>query len=223
VVLRLPIKRVQCNVCGWEGYRFKAIAGASYIRCNAFCPRCGSGERQRALITYLNKKGSFNRAGKRYLDMGPVRGFRAYFQARGGDYVSMDLDSPLAMVKTDATRMGFPDDTFDFIISSHVLEHIKDDSRAIKEMRRVLRDDGTCYIMVPLSKSRRNTVEYEKPNPLDPGHVRSYGMDVVERIKSAGFRVEQVDLVAEASQDEARLYGLGLEEICFQCTKGGAQ
>lgn len=219
VIPILPGRKVKCNVCGWEGYKFLAIAGATYIRYNASCPSCGSAERQRALIEYMNKRGDFSKKGIKCLDIGAVRGFRAYFEAKGCNYISIDLDSSSAMTKMDTTQMEFPDDMFDFIICSHVLEHIKDDLRAIKEMFRVLRSEGVCYIMVPFKKDRTDTIEYEKPNLLDPLHVRSYGLDVMDRIKSIGFRVEKIDLVAELNKENINRYGLGTERICFLCTK----
>lgn len=216
----LRSKKVKCNICGWEGYRFSAIAGASYVRYNAICPVCGSAERNRALIEYMNKRGDFSKKGIKCLDIGPTRGFRAYFETQGRNYISIDFDSDLAMIKMDTTQLGFPDNTFAFIICSHVLEHVKDDLQAIKEMYRILGSRGVCYIMVPFNKNRTNTIEYERPNPLDPVHLRSYGLDVMNRIKSIGFRVEKIDLVSELNKEDVNRYGLGTEEICFSCTKG---
>lgn len=219
----LRSKKVKCNICEWEGYRFSAIAGASYVRYNAICPVCGSAERQRALIEYMNKRGDFSKKGIKYLDIGSGRAFRGYFEAKDCDYISIDLDSGSAMIKMDATQMGFSDNTFDLIICSHVLEHIKDDLQAIKEMLRVLRSEGVCYIMVPFNKKRTDTIEYERPNPLDPVHVRAYGLDITDRIKSIGFRVEMIDLVSELNKEDVSRYGLGTEEICFLCTKRGLE
>ena len=219
IISRLPSKKVKCNVCGWEGFKFRAIAGASYIRYNASCPGCGSAERQRALIEYLNKKGSLSEKGINILDIGPVRGFRTYFEAKGCNYISIDLISSTAMVKMDATQMSFSDDTFDFIICSHVLEHIKDDIRAIKEMFRVLRSEGVCYIMVPFNRNRTDSIEYEKPNILEIGHVRAYGLDILDRIKSVWFKVEMINLIAELGKDNISRYGIGTEEFCFLCAK----
>jgi SAM-dependent methyltransferase len=219
VIPHLPVRKVKCNVCGWEGYRFRAIAGATYIRYNATCPNCGSAERHRALIKYMNKRGDFSKKRGRCLDIGAVSGFRAYFEAKGSKYISIDIDSSSAMIKMNAIQMGFPDNTFDFIICSHVLEHIKEDLRAIEEMFRVLNSEGVCYIMVPLHKNRTSTIEYEKPNILDPLHVRAYGPDAIDRIKSAGFSVEKIDLVAELNKEKIVRHSLGMEETCFICTK----
>jgi SAM-dependent methyltransferase len=215
----LPGKKVKCNICNWEGRRFFAIAGASYIRYNAICPACGSAERNRALIKYMNKRGSLDRSGLKCLEIGPFRGSRAYFEARSCDYISIDNDSEFATRKMDVTRLEFPENSLDLIICSHVLEHVVDDIQAMREIYRALRNEGTCNIMVPFNRSKTATIEYEKPNPQDPLHVRHYGMDIVERMKSTGFNVMMLDLVAEASEPDVRRYGLGDEEICFICTK----
>jgi len=212
-------KDVKCNICGWEGHRFKAIAGVTYIRYNAICPGCGSAERHRALVNYMNKSGILGIRRLICLDIGPIKGFQTYFETRNYDYISVDLDSDLAMVKMDATRLAFVNTTFDLIICSHVLEHVKNDMRAIEDMFRVLKSGGACYILVPFDKNRRNTIEYDKPNPLDPLHVRAYGLDVVDRIKFTGFRVSMLNLVSESDSYEITRFGLGSEEICFICTK----
>lgn len=212
-------KKVKCNVCGWEGHQFNAITGVTYVRYNAICPRCGSAERHRALISYMNKRGIQGINRLNCLDIGPIKSFRAYFETRNYDYVSADLDSDVAMVKMDATCLALPNTSFDLIICSHVLEHVKNDIRAIEDMFRVLKSGGVCYILVPFDKNRKNTIEYQKPNPLEPLHVRSYGLDVTDRIKSAGFRVSILNLVSECNRDEITHYGLGTEEVCFICSK----
>ena len=216
-------RRVKCNICGWEGNRFLAIVGPNYVRYNAICPVCGSAERNRGLIEYMNEREMF-KTGINCLDIAPIESFSTYFRNKGCNYISLDLDSDLAMVKSDITQLGFFDNTFDLIICSHVLEHVKDDLKAIKEMFRVLKSKGVLFIMVPFNKNRLNTIEYEAPNPLDyPNHVRNYGLDIMNRIKSCGFRVEMVDLLSEVNKKNKNAIdrlGLGIENILFLCTKG---
>lgn len=214
-------RRVKCNICGWQGYRFSAIVSANYVRYNAICPACYSAERNRALVEYMNESGLFARNGLKCLDIGPVQSFRAYFELKGCDYISIDI-SGSAMIKMDATQLEFSDSTFDLIICSHVLEHVKNDIQAIKEMFRVLKSDGICYIMVPWSRNRVNTIEYEEQNLLDPGHVRTYGLDFMDRIKSAGFKVGEIDLLLTLDKNNVSRYGLGTAQSCFLCTKNAA-
>ena len=122
-------------------------------------------------------------------------------------------------MRMDMTRLGFLDNTFDLIICSHVLEHVKDDRQAIKEMFRVLKSGGLCFILMPLDDERASTIEYERPNPLDPGHLRAYGLDTINRTKSVGFKVEMVDLISNLNKDDVNHYRLGTEEIYFLCIK----
>ena len=91
-------RRVKCNICGWEGNRFLAIVSANYVRYNAICPVCGSAERNRGLIEYMNKSGMFKR-GIKCLDIAPIESFNAYFREKGCSYISVDLDSSLGLAK----------------------------------------------------------------------------------------------------------------------------
>ena len=54
-----------------------------------------------------------------------------------------------AAVNGDGTRLPFPDDTFDRIICSEVLEHIPDDDAALAELHRVLKPGGMLAATVP--------------------------------------------------------------------------
>ncbi len=60
-------------------------------------------------------------------------------RARGVERVSM----------ARGERTGFPDNSFDVVIASDTLEHIRDDAGALKEWRRILRPQGRMIIFVP--------------------------------------------------------------------------
>ena len=144
----------------------------------------------------------------------------------GDDYLSADLFNPLAMVKMDITDIQYPDESFDVIYCSHVLEHVDDDRKAMSEFRRVLKSDGWAILLVPIF----GETTYEDPSIVDPAerlkhfgqedHVRQYGRDYVDRLRDAGFSVS----VAEASElcQESDVVQMGLTpasgEIFF-CTK----
>ncbi len=114
----------------------------------------------------------------------------------GDGYVTADLHDFKAMVKMDIMDIKYPDGTFDVIYCSHVLEHVVDDRKAMRELRRVLRIDGWAVLLVPIQGN--HTIE--DPAIVDPiertrlfgqhDHVRSYGRDYVDRLREAGFTVE---------------------------------
>ncbi len=122
----------------------------------ARCPSCLSLERQRAICLCL--RSSLNGVpGARVLHFAPEPSVKALLAERPQlDYVSVDLYSADGMLRMDITQLGFPDDSFDLILCSHVLEHVPDDAIAISEMWRVLKPTGTAVIQVPIHSPSRN-------------------------------------------------------------------
>lgn len=60
------------------------------------------------------------------------------------------IDSPrIKFIKGDATNLPFENNSFDQIIASEILEHIKEDERVIEEVYRVLKPGGKVIITVP--------------------------------------------------------------------------
>lgn len=117
-------------------------------------------------------------------------------EAIGGQYVTADLMNPKADVKLDVCDNPFRNEWFDFVICNHVLEHVADDRKAMREIRRVLKPGGRALILVPLMAE----TSHEDPSITDPeertrrygqaDHVRAYGLDIVERLESALLEVE---------------------------------
>lgn len=114
-------------------------------------------------------------------------------------YVSFDISSARGVdIRGDATRLPFRDATFDVVLCSHVLEHVRDDAQAMREMRRVLRPGGWAVVDVPLLSSNRATLEdlhadvrTRREVYLQEDHVRLYGTDdFPDRLVAAGFSVE---------------------------------
>ncbi len=113
----------------------------------------------------------------------------------GSGYVTADLMRP-ADVKMDITDIRFPDNEFDIIYCSHVLEHVPDDRKAMREFNRVLKPSGFALLLVPITTD----VTFEDPSITDEqervrlfgqkDHVRCYGPDYMDRLREAGFIVE---------------------------------
>ena len=130
------------------------------------------------------------------------------------------------MVKMDITNIDYPDQSFDVIYCSNVLEHVQDDRKAMREFYRTLKSNGWAILLVPI------TVEetYEDPSIIEPkerlkvfgqeDHVRRYGPDFADRLREAGFSVEVTEVNDLVQNNEAVRMGLtpASGEI-YYCTK----
>jgi predicted SAM-dependent methyltransferase len=169
------------------------------------------------LWLYLEKRTNLLSEHLRVLHVAPERIFEERLRLRPNlDYVSTDLDRDRAMVKADITALPFGDDSFDVILCSHVLEHVVDDRKAMRELHRVLHPSGWALIVVPIASRRDET--FEDPAVLTPAdrervfgqadHVRIYGRDFKARLEEAGFTVSVEDYARELGDVGARRYGL---------------
>ena len=179
------------------------------------CPACGSLTRHRLLILFLANCTDVLERPLRMLHFAPEPCLHDRFRASPHlDYVAADLDAgrPMIDVAADITAIPFPDDSFDVAIASHVLEHVPDDVRALRELRRVLRPAGRAFLQHPIDPSRKRT--YEDATIVDPDerrrafgqhdHVRVYAEDFGERVRGAGFSVDLVRYRDRVSAEEAR-------------------
>lgn len=131
-----------------------------------------------------------------------------------GDRRAEGYSYPDYVIDLDILDLPFEDNSFDFVLCSHVLEHIIDDGRAMEELRRVLRPDGRAIIQVPLDYNSAVTIEESPADRLTPrqrlekfgqfDHVRIYGTDFYDRMKSHGLPVNPVKM----SDADNTLYAL---------------
>lgn len=185
-----------CPICEKSSRKFLRFGNPK--RENARCPRCGSLERHRlAWLYFTGMTDLFDGRPKKMLHVAPEPCLASRLQRRLGEgYLSADLLDPTAMVKMDVTAIPFPDGSFDVVYCSHVLEHIVDDRKAMREFYRVLKPGAWAVLLVPISAER--TVENPaivKPDERlkafgQKDHVRRYGPDYVERLRQAGFMVK---------------------------------
>jgi SAM-dependent methyltransferase len=141
-------------------------------------------------------------------------------------YVTADLSSSSADLRTDIMNISCKDDSFDIVLCNHVLEHVKDDQKGMSELCRVLSPGGWAILQSPIDPRRSKT--FEDPTIVSPearervfgqwNHVRVYGRDYKERLEKAGFAVKVDSYFKELPAEAVRKYGLQNEEIYF-CTK----
>jgi ubiquinone/menaquinone biosynthesis C-methylase UbiE len=163
------------------------------------------------------------------LHVAPEAGLTRILTQHGNiDYLTADITPGRAMVRMDITEIGYPDNSFDAIICNHVLEHITDDRKAMRELHRVLRSGGWGILQVPISLSLSTTHEdFSVRAPADrerifgqADHVRLYAIDYLDRLKESGFET----VVFDWQQDETfsavgNRYGLLPREQIFVVRK----
>lgn len=198
VVSNMRPKR-ECPVCGNRTSFLVVSKGAG--RRAMLCMRCKSLERHRRTVLFLRQTSLYD-AGRqrlRLLHVAPEPCLQALLRGIPNlEYVTGDLFATDVDVKLDLTAMPFPTGYFDVILCSHVLEHIPDDRQALKEIRRILNDDGWALINVPSDPARSAT--YEDKAIVTPedrlrhfgqsDHVRVYASeDFVARVCAADLTV----------------------------------
>lgn len=215
-----------CPICGKSSRRFRTAGVVP--RQGAQCVHCGALERHRLFWLFLqNRTNFFDARPKTMLHVAPEPCFESRFRRLlDGDYITADLANPRAMVKMDITNIPCADNSFDVIYCSHVLEHVPDDRKAIREFYRVLRNGGWAILLVPIVSERT----IEDSSVVDPrdrlrifgqeDHARSYGPDYVERLRDAGFKVTVTTISDLVTKEVAVRMGLTPDSgDIYYCTK----
>ena len=143
------------------------------------------------------------------------------------EYTTTDLLSPLADVKADICNLPFEDNAYDILFCNHVLEHIPDDTKAMQELYRVLKPGGMGIFQIPQDLSRTttfsdNTIIDQKERAKIFGqydHVRVYGRDYFDKLRSIGFNVIEEDYTNKISSELVEKYCLAKGEIIPICFK----
>jgi len=213
-----------------DGKSFKSFLPYGYgkQRPNVLSPSTLSLERHRLLWLYLKNETDFFTSNKRVLHFAPEQAFYKRFrQLKNLDYTTTDLLSPLADVKADICDLPFEDNTYDVILCNHVLEHIPNDTKAMQELYRVLKPNGMAILQIPQDLNREttfedNTITDKKERAEIFGqydHVRIYGRDYFDKLRSIGFKVEEVDYTSKLSLEKIDKYRLAKGEIIPICYK----
>ena len=204
--------------------------GYSKQRKNALSPSTLSLERHRLMWLFLKNETSFFTSSKKIktLHIAPEQCFLKIFKKQKNlDYITSDLESPIADVKADICNLHFKDDSFDVVFCNHVLEHIPDDKKAMQELFRVLKKGGFGVFQIPQDMSRENTFEdasitdkQERTKIFGQyDHVRVYGRDYFNKLRSVGFKVEEVDYTQRITPEELDRFCLMKNEILPVCYK----
>lgn len=162
------------------------------------------------------------------LHFAPEQAFYKLFRNQKNlEYTTTDLFSPLADVKADICDLPFEDNQYDVILCNHVLEHIPDDTKAMQELYRVLKPGGMAILQIPQDLSRATTfaddsITDQKERAKIFGqydHVRIYGRDYFDKLRSIGFKVVEEDYTNKIAPELVEKYCLAKGEIIPVCFK----
>ena len=224
--------KYQCNCCGST---FNRLAPMLYDKHKGVihhdkCPKCSSLSRQRFLYYYLQNTNILIHGN--LLHVAPDLCLSAIFRKNPKiSYFPLDkftegYNYPTDTIFGDILNLDFADNSFDYIICSHVLEHIEQDKQAMKELYRVIKPGGQLYIQVPFDY---RDMTYENPEIINPAdreihfgqfdHVRIYGFDLVHRLESVGFKVTTIKAHEFITPQKINKHVILNDEIIFKCEK----
>lgn len=215
-------KGKECPLCGCRRRKFLPY-GYVTQRDNALCPNCLALERHRTLWLWLLRESDIGRGAvalPRLLHVAPEvalkRKFHKIYAKQPADYVTADLESPLADLHFDIQHIPLEDESFDVVICNHIMEHVEDDRLAMREILRIMRKGGWGVILSPVDLQRDKT--FEDDTITDEAertrifgqydHRRIYGRDYAERLREAGFEVYECDYANLIPAKEKQLYAL---------------
>lgn len=221
-----------CNFCRTTGV-FRPVTN----RLAAECPRCRSRERHRLMLHYVEHELKLFDRKLDVLHFSPQTAEETVFAHQPNWRYMTSTYSTSGDIQLDLTDARMADGLWDLIIVYHVLEHIPDDQKAMREMFRILRPGGRALVQVPLELGLRET--YEDPSITDPrernrhfgqhDHVRKYSVaGLRQRLEAAGFHVEAVDHAASLDPRDVEKFRLlgdfdpPMDQSIWVCTRPGA-
>jgi len=211
--------RFTCPICQYRGI-FISVGRPTRWDCR--CPQCGSRERHRLTWLWLHQTGKNAFDGKKILHFAPEKIWMRLMRDNPL-YETADLLQKGVTHQVDFTKVPLPDHSYDVVMAHHVLEHIDDDTAAMRELFRLLRHDGIAVLSVPINTSRERT--HEDFSIMDPAgrrkhfggtdHKRFYGLDFADKLQNVGFSVETFRM---SPHDEAK-YGMQNDEWIYIARK----
>ena len=171
---------VECPVCGAKYRKFMPY-GYVQSRPNALCPKCLSLERHRLLWLYLTRETDLLTAFPRTLHIAPevciMRHLKPHFRPHPGQYVTADLESPLADLHFDVQQIPLADGSVDVVICNHV-SNVFGCVQPVGEMAALCAEAGVPFVLDASQSAGILPVRMDELHAAFiamPGHKGLYG------------------------------------------------
>lgn len=232
-------KAYHCPFCGYNAKDFEVVGHDLPVlttkqvigggRRAAGCYQCNSRDRERLLYAFIIEELELPKnLDQKILHIAPEPKLSKILLSKNfteyvcGDLFTKGYDYPKHVKNMNVLDLHYDNEYFDFAICNHVLEHIPEDTKAMKELYRVLKKGGKAILQVPISKNQNETHEdftitdQNKRQELfgQFDHVRIYGQDYVQRLESVGFKVNRTNI-----SDKYKKLGVNPDEDIFFCEK----
>ncbi len=233
MIRRVVLKghNVECCICGKRSLTF--LPAGDEIKAHTRCPVCYSNDRSRQLWLLLKPILEATKTQQHLLHIAPELSLgnllsrHSQLQYTAIDKYEKGYHYPAWVKQGDITALQFPDNTFDLLICSHVLEHVNDDRTAMKELYRVLKPGGTGFLLLPYFPELATTFEdasvtspeERKKRFGQADHVRKYGNDLILRLQQAGFQTMVLHMEKEYTNEQRVRLGLINAEPVFVVKK----
>ena len=228
----------ECIICGNKVDKFNPggigvelfskhhIIGGGY-RENCVCPKCGIIDRERWLYYVIKNKTNIATTSGRILHFAPEQTIINYIKQNTNiDYYTCDIQVGRAMHIVDITDIQFKNNTFDYIIFNHVMEHIPNEKKAIREIKRVLKKNGVLIFSFPICLDMKTQEDKKIQSSEDrlrlygqEDHVRLYGYDYIKRYRKYGLNLNVYSPQDEFTDQEIEKYGFIKDDVIIIATK----
>jgi SAM-dependent methyltransferase len=231
-----------CSICHRKYNKEQFLSFGPSKRPFVACPTrgCFSSERDRFTALFIEKhKVKY----KKTLHIAPEANIQKVLKRYSTNYICGDLYPDqykhLQCIYLDATKLSFPDNTFQLVYASHILEHIPDDIKAMQEIYRVLENKGFFVAFIPQVFKKDTYEDFTITEPEErkkhfgqSDHVRIYGLDFSQRLKKCGFYVQvychqSISITVDKMEYNDKFvldnlyddYNLNKNEILYVCQK----
>ena len=210
-----------CPICEFSGRFTAEVHFPDIFTFDAICPECGSLPRNR-LLFLANQELGLIRPTDRVLHFAPEDPVRRFVAHVPRVYKTADLYAAAVDLCINIEHIDQPDEAWDRIICSHVLEHV-DHRAALREMFRVLAPGGKLLALFPIVEAWEEHYENSAvSSPEDRGlhfgksnHIRRLGRNIRAEIEQAGFHLTGFSPIS----DQVVKHGLIPGETLFIATR----